>query len=175
LAHLEQSLPSLANASMAVKESGDDVTFLRKLVPGAASSSYGIYCARLAGLPEQIIGRAYELLHAAAVPLDEAAAASETSVRPSDDAVRETTKRYDGPQGRAAEADVSTPASGSGEVVQLSMFGMESAAPAPKSKKTVQAELVAEQLRQLDLFNLTPMQAMQWLNDMKKKLAESAR
>ena len=62
LARLEQSLPALRNARMAVKESGDTVTFLRKLVPGAADSSYGIYCARLAGVPESIVSRAYELL-----------------------------------------------------------------------------------------------------------------
>ncbi|MCM3748980.1 DNA mismatch repair protein MutS [Paenibacillus pasadenensis] len=62
LSHLEESLHYLHNASMAVKESGGDVTFLRKLVPGAASTSYGIYCARLAGLPDSIIGRAYKLL-----------------------------------------------------------------------------------------------------------------
>lgn len=62
LAHLEQSLPKLANACMAVQESKDTVTFLRKLVPGAASSSYGIYCAELAGLPGSIIQRAYTLL-----------------------------------------------------------------------------------------------------------------
>lgn len=62
LAHLEESLKGLKNYSMAVQESGDKVNFLRKLVPGAADSSYGIYCARLAGLPEGIIDRAYGLL-----------------------------------------------------------------------------------------------------------------
>ena len=55
LAHLEESLEYLKNYCMAVKESGDKVTFLRKLIRGAASTSYGIYCARIAGLPESII------------------------------------------------------------------------------------------------------------------------
>ncbi|WP_068617379.1 DNA mismatch repair protein MutS [Paenibacillus tuaregi] len=62
LAHLEASLDSLRNYSMAVQESGEKVHFLRKLIPGAASTSYGIYCARLAGLPDSIIDRAYGLL-----------------------------------------------------------------------------------------------------------------
>lgn len=62
LAHLESRLPHLKNVCMAVQENGNDVTFLRKLIPGAASTSYGIYCAKLAGLPESIIGRAYDLL-----------------------------------------------------------------------------------------------------------------
>ena len=62
LAHLENRLARLQNVCMAVQENGNDVTFLRKLIPGAASTSYGIYCAKLAGLPESIIGRAYDLL-----------------------------------------------------------------------------------------------------------------
>ena len=62
LAHLQESLGGLKNYSMAVQESGDKVHFLRKLIPGAADSSYGIYCARLAGLPGSIIDRAYGLL-----------------------------------------------------------------------------------------------------------------
>jgi DNA mismatch repair protein MutS len=62
LAHLAESLPYLTNACMAVKESGQQVTFLRKLIDGAAGSSYGIYCAQLAGLPTSVIGRAYHLL-----------------------------------------------------------------------------------------------------------------
>jgi DNA mismatch repair protein MutS len=62
LAHLAESLPHLTNACMAVKESGQQVTFLRKLIDGAAGSSYGIYCAQLAGLPSSVIGRAYQLL-----------------------------------------------------------------------------------------------------------------
>src|SRR5690606_23192101 len=62
LAHLAQTLPVLTNARMAVEEDEEQVTFLRKLVPGAADTSYGIYCAQLAGIPAAIIERAYELL-----------------------------------------------------------------------------------------------------------------
>ena len=62
LSHLEKELEFLKNYCMAVHESEDQVHFLRKLVPGAASSSYGIYCAKLAGLPDQIIERANDLL-----------------------------------------------------------------------------------------------------------------
>ncbi len=48
---------------MAVKEWNDRVIFLRKLIPGGTSRSYGIQVARLAGLPEQIIERAKEVLN----------------------------------------------------------------------------------------------------------------
>lgn len=63
LAHLEETLGDLRNYRMSVKESGNEVTFLRKLIPGAASTSYGIYCARIAGLPQSIIERSYALLN----------------------------------------------------------------------------------------------------------------
>ena len=86
LARLEQCLPALRNARMAVRESGDTVTFLRKLVPGAADSSYGIYCARLAGVPDPIVKRAYELLwrkeEDAAKPADGAASAGAPRAMP---------------------------------------------------------------------------------------------
>jgi DNA mismatch repair protein MutS len=62
LAALEEFLPRLRNYHMAVKETKQDVIFTRQLVAGAASKSYGIYCAKLAGLPETIIERANQLI-----------------------------------------------------------------------------------------------------------------
>jgi DNA mismatch repair protein MutS len=50
------------NASVAVKEHGGGITFLRKLMPVPASKSYGIEVARLAGLPPEVLARARELL-----------------------------------------------------------------------------------------------------------------
>ncbi|MGH9400432.1 MAG: DNA mismatch repair protein MutS, partial [Thermoanaerobaculia bacterium] len=54
--------PSVANATMAVKEAGGRVVFLRKVVPGAADRSYGIHVAELAGLPAAVTARAREIL-----------------------------------------------------------------------------------------------------------------
>lgn len=56
------NLPGIANYSMAVKEEGRSITFLRTVVPGATNKSYGIHVARLAGVPEPVIRRAEELL-----------------------------------------------------------------------------------------------------------------
>ncbi|MDH7597641.1 MAG: DNA mismatch repair protein MutS [Methanothrix sp.] len=56
------NLPGIVNCSMAVKEEGKSITFLRTVVPGATNKSYGIHVARLAGVPEQVIRRAEELL-----------------------------------------------------------------------------------------------------------------
>jgi len=54
--------PSVVNATMAVKEVGGRVVFLRKVVPGAADRSYGIHVAELAGIPQEVTARAREVL-----------------------------------------------------------------------------------------------------------------
>ena len=51
------------NFNVAVKEYGEKVIFLRQIIQGAADKSYGIYVARLAGLPEKVISRAKEILY----------------------------------------------------------------------------------------------------------------
>ena len=128
---------------MAVQESGDKVHFLRKLIPGAADSSYGIYCARLAGLPGSIIDRAYGLLQGlemaslAAVASEQGIAVhrQETSSDASSDErrsgpealheFREETMSYAGSQNGADPK---------GGVVQLSIFGEEEV-PEPRNAK----------------------------------------
>ena len=54
--------PGIRNYSMAVKERGNDVMFLRRVVAGGADKSYGIHVAKLAGLPGKVVERAQELL-----------------------------------------------------------------------------------------------------------------
>lgn len=62
LIELEHELNGVKNFSVAVKQSGDTIKFLRKIVPGGVDESYGIEVAKLAGLPNKIITRAKELL-----------------------------------------------------------------------------------------------------------------
>lgn len=62
LTALEQMYPSVKNYNIAVKKRGDDITFLRKIVPGGADDSYGIEVAKLAGIPRGVISRAKEVL-----------------------------------------------------------------------------------------------------------------
>jgi four helix bundle protein len=62
LAELEQALPGVCAFNAAVAEDGHDIVFLRKVVPGAASRSYGIQVARLAGLPARVTERAAQVL-----------------------------------------------------------------------------------------------------------------
>ena len=62
LTDLARERPKVKNFSVAVKEQGGRVTFLRKLIPGGANRSYGIEVAKLAGLPPEVLARARELL-----------------------------------------------------------------------------------------------------------------
>ena len=62
LTELEGKIPSVNNYCFAVKENGEDVVFLRKIVRGGADKSYGIHVARLAGVPASVIDRANEIV-----------------------------------------------------------------------------------------------------------------
>jgi DNA mismatch repair protein MutS len=62
LTELAERLPGVRNLHVAVKEAGDQIIFLRKVLPGAADRSYGIEVARLAALPMSVIERAREIL-----------------------------------------------------------------------------------------------------------------
>ena len=62
LTELEGSLAGVNNYCIAVKEKGDDIVFLRKIIRGGADKSYGIQVAKLAGVPEPVIARAKELV-----------------------------------------------------------------------------------------------------------------
>jgi DNA mismatch repair protein MutS len=149
LAHLESSLSGLRNGCMAVKESADGVTFLRKLVPGAADSSYGIYCAQLAGLPEIIVSRAYTLLSENG--------SFDTGNSP---AMKE-----------AAAAYIQQPVAALSSFEQLSMF--VEAPLAAKPSKPSPSDKLLDKLRKLDVMRMTPMQALEWLNDARNQLKES--
>ena len=62
LTELENTLPGAVNYSIAVKTRGEDIIFLRKIVPGGADRSYGIEVAKLAGLPAKVLNRARAIL-----------------------------------------------------------------------------------------------------------------
>ncbi len=62
LTSLEETLPGVVNYNIAARKKGDDITFLRKIVRGAADDSYGIEVAKLAGVPNSVISRAKEIL-----------------------------------------------------------------------------------------------------------------
>ena len=62
LTELETTLPGVKNLTVSVIEHNGDVTFMRRIIPGSASRSYGIHVARLAGLPQTVLNRAATIL-----------------------------------------------------------------------------------------------------------------
>lgn len=62
LTELEGKINNVNNYCIAVKEKGDDIVFLRKIIKGGADKSYGIQVAKLAGVPDMVIDRAKEIL-----------------------------------------------------------------------------------------------------------------
>ena len=62
LVELAKTKPRLRNANVAVRESGGEIVFLHRIVPGGADQSYGIHVARLAGVPASVLVRAREIL-----------------------------------------------------------------------------------------------------------------
>lgn len=62
LTAMADELPGVKNFNVAVKKRGDDITFLRRIIPGGADDSFGIEVAKLAGVPDKVLGRAKEVL-----------------------------------------------------------------------------------------------------------------
>jgi DNA mismatch repair protein MutS len=62
LTQMEKELGGVKNYNIAVKRKGEDIIFLRRIVPGGADDSYGVAVAKLAGVPDSIIKRANEIL-----------------------------------------------------------------------------------------------------------------
>jgi DNA mismatch repair protein MutS len=140
LCDLAREKPHAVNLTMAVSEVSGRVVFLRKVIAGAASRSYGIQVAKLAGLPETVLQRAREVLHnLEAQELDEAGRPALAS----------------GPQQRRRS--------------QLGLFEgrreIEAAPVAPPEPSAMEAAL-----RALDLARTTPLEALLWLHEQQKKL-----
>ncbi len=138
LASLENHLPRLKNVSMAVTEEEEEVIFLRRLQEGAASKSYGIYCAQIAGVPGPIVQRAQSLLQVFEKQQQEIAVAQDQT---------------------AVQLDIF------GETVQ-SVQPMKVTEPAPPKSH----EKVIKKLREIDLIHMTPLEAMNTLDQLKKML-----
>ena len=62
LTALENSIPGVKNYNIVVKKRGDDIIFIKKIIPGGADESYGVEVAKLAGLPDKVITRAKDIL-----------------------------------------------------------------------------------------------------------------
>jgi len=131
LTELERHFDSVKNLNVAVKQWGDEISFLRKIVPGFAGASYGIQVARLAGLPPEIISRAKEILE--------------------DLEAKELTSSRQKVRSRTAVSQMND--------TQMNLF-IRDVSP------------FEEALKKIDPENMTPIEALTWLSEQKKKLKE---
>ncbi len=126
LTDLAEQLSGVKNYHVSVKETKTGIVFLRKVEPGAADRSYGIEVAKLAGLPDEVVRRAREVL------------AEHENV----ESRMRANLAGDSPAPRAAQLTIFTPLS----------------------------QPVLERLRELDLNNLTPLEALNLLAELKKQV-----
>ena len=127
LTELAGTLPGVRNFTVAVTEEDGDVVFLHRIVPGGADKSYGVHVARLAGLPQGVVNRAWEVL---------------ADLEDSHNAKRKTGRRR---SPKAAD-------------LQMPLFDP--------------ARAVADEVKALDIPNLTPLEAINCLYELQRKARE---
>ena len=140
LTELEGKINNVNNYCIAVKEKGDDIAFLRKIVKGGADKSYGIQVAKLAGVPDIVINRAKEIVEELADE-DITSRVSEIASREAEAKKKTKSKKYD-------EVDIA----------QFSLFD------------TVKDDDVLEELKAIDVGNLTPIDALNTIYRLQNKL-----
>ena len=139
LTELEGKLTGVNNYCIAVKEKGDDIVFLRKIVKGGADKSYGIQVAKLAGVPDSVIERAKELVE-------------ELTTADITDKVQEISAESQ----KAKKAK--TPKYDQVDLDQMALFD------------TVTDSDVLQELQEIDVSNLTPVEALNTIYRLQNKL-----
>ncbi len=140
LTELEGTLDGVNNYCIAVKENGDDIVFLRKIVKGGADKSYGIQVAKLAGVPDVVLNRAKELV----VDLSDA----DISQKAKD--IAQYSKKLDKMNDKYRKVNDL-------EVKQMSLFD------------TVKDDDIVTDIMNLDISNMTPIDALNTLYKLQGK------
>jgi len=122
---LAEKLPRVLNLRVAVKESSSGIVFLHSIEPGAASKSYGIEVAKLAGLPKVVLERARHIL-----------------------------RQHEKQERRSVQAETAEP-------MQMTIF-------------TPLSQRIVDRIAETDINSLTPLQALNLLEELKQELGETA-
>ena len=142
LNQMEESLPRVKNYNVSVKEVGRTILFLRKLQRGGTDNSFGIHVARLAGMPSKVVERAEEILSVLVASHADDSLAVEKSAGAKGKAMPKVKPAQTAPQ----------------MGIQLSMFQLD-------DPVLVQ---IRDQIRDLNINTLTPLEALNTLNEIKK-------
>lgn len=161
LNEMEKHFERIKNYNVSVKEVNGKVIFLRKLMPGGSEHSFGIHVAEIAGMPKSIVSRANAILRQleadnAGVGVDESGAEASAEA-PSENAAATTVtsvKRRKG--GKLSTRNIAGQSSAQG--VQLSFFQLDDPVLCQ----------IRDEIIGLDINNLTPVEALNKLNEIKK-------
>ncbi|MGI8588499.1 MAG: DNA mismatch repair protein MutS [Chloroflexia bacterium] len=145
LTELQRVLPRVRNYNVAVAEEGEELVFLRKIVPGGADRSYGIHVARLAGVPRSILQRAEDILR----ELEQGGS-------------KERRRAVIG----AGEAGQPAPGAQLSFISPAARAAQDAAPPPP--------DPLVEELRDLRVDDMTPIEALGKLYELRQKAKESA-
>ncbi len=148
LVELASKYKRAKNYNVAVHEDGEKVTFLRKVVPGGADQSYGIHVARLAGLPQVVISRAQQILEVLEQHNISVEADAETSPSNKENPTMPRPKR------RVTRKTIQS------DSLQMALF-------TPKTHPLI------EEIRKLELSQITPLDAVNILYDLKAKAEDN--
>ena len=135
---MEKTFKRIKNYNISVKEVGNKVVFLRKLVPGGSEHSFGIHVAKMAGMPKVIVNRAAEILKQL-----------------------ESENRQD--PGKKVSQNIATTQQSGG--YQLSFFQLDDPI----------LSQVRDEILNLDVNNLTPIEALNKLNEIKRIITGKSR
>lgn len=141
---LEQQLNGVCNGKVVVHEENDNMVFLRKVVAGQTDKSYGIQVARLAGLPQEVVNRAREVIARLEM--------AEKQFNPHDQELKPKTELDLGQQPNTEPNQHDSVE----DNIQLSIFPPE--------------DPWVNEIRKFDVNNSTPVQALQFLADLKRKI-----
>jgi DNA mismatch repair protein MutS len=184
LTRLARDLPRLRNVQVTVKEADGRVIFLRKVIEGGCDSSYGIHVAKMAGVPDPVIGRAWEILaelegqgtagigggaspgtgQGRAAANAPAAGIAAGNAPAADAPLREAEAGYP-----AAEAAAPRKAAKGPSQVQVDLFQ-----PALVEIENPLHRKAYEEVLRLDLDHMSPVQLMLKLHELKARLSEAA-
>lgn len=162
LTELEGMIESVNNYCIAVKEQGEDIIFLRKIVKGGADKSYGIQVAKLAGVPDNVLKRAKEIV-------DEISK-NDIAKREKEDGHKE--EHFDDFETHEKKMldKISKNKKKSCDIPsQLSFFDLESD-PQVNDKKGDLYDDISREIKEINLNHLTPMDALNKLFELQKKV-----
>ncbi len=144
LVQLENEIKGIKNFHMKIKEDGEEIRFLYRVVEGFSNKSYGIHVAKLAGIREEIIKRAYEVLY--------------------------YFEEGENPIKKTIESEIKQPVENYSKAEE--MLPLFQQIKEIEQTSLTKEKVIIDELEKIDIGNITPVEALLFLSQLKKKLKE---